>query len=171
MENFTISVPNGTTNHGNPNLICTPVQWQDTFIFFFVNYFAHAFTVKQLPGEEIYPYSVAIIAALLYPYSGLPRGIESIIRRAIFYRSSELETACRAGALCIVVRSQDWTPAAEGQKSIKGVHLDNSSNRAKPLSGDSESVPLSQPHDLELGVIETVPKSVPSPSPSRKRPS
>jgi hypothetical protein len=150
MENFTVPVPNGTTNHGNPNLICTPVSWSDLFIFFGTNYFAHAFTVKQLPGEELGQYIFAVLAAVFYPYCGLPRGIESFIRRAIFFRSSELQTACRAGALCLVVRSKSWTPV-QGQKPIQGVHVHPIKKR-KPGPRDSKSLPLAQPDDVELGV-------------------
>jgi hypothetical protein len=90
MENFTIPVPNGTTNHGNPNLICTPMSFSSLFVFFATNYFAHAVTVKQLPGEELGQYFLVVLAAVFYPYCGLPRGIESIIHRAIFFRNSEL---------------------------------------------------------------------------------
>jgi hypothetical protein len=150
MENFTVPVPNGTTNHGNPNLICTPVSWSDLFIFFATNYFAHAFTVKQLPGEELGQYIFAVLAAVFYPYCGLPRGIESIIRRAIFFRSSELQTACRAGALCLVVRSESWTPV-QGQKPIQCVHV-HPINKQKPGPRDSKNDPLAQPDDVELGV-------------------
>jgi len=151
MENFTLPVPVGTTSHGNPNLICTPVSITDSFIFFFVNYFAHAFTVKQLPGEKITPYMFAILAASLYPYYGLPRGIESIIRRAIFFRSSELQTACRAGALCIVVRSKIWTPV-EGQTPIQRVVLEHTNRHfVTPMKRYTR---LSQPDDVELGTVD-----------------
>jgi hypothetical protein len=153
MENFTIPVPNGTTNHGNPNLICTPVAWSDTFIFFAANYFAHAFTVKQLPGEELGQYTFVVLAAVLYPYCGLPRGIESIIRRAVFFRSSEMQTAARAGALCVVVRSHNWTPHP-GQKPIQGAIM-HANGRQKINLRDSENVPLAQPDDVELGTVET----------------
>ena len=160
MENFTVPVPNGTTNHGNPNLICTPVQWTDSFIFFFANYFAHAFTVKQLPGERLAAYVFTILIAMLYPYSGLPRGIESIIRRAIFFRSTELHTACRAGALCVVVRSAAWWPA-EDQKPICNIGFTEARFPiAEASSGDLEHVPLSQADDVELGVVDTPSKSV-----------
>lgn len=98
---------------------------------------------------------------MLYPYSGLPRGIESILRRAIFFRSSELETACRAGALCVVVRSRLWTPV-EGQKTVRGVHL-STGNAPQLFSGDSESVSLSPSDDVELGVVENFPWLVSTP--------
>jgi hypothetical protein len=39
--NITISVPEGTSDHGNPNLLCTPTKWLDVLVFFFANYLAH----------------------------------------------------------------------------------------------------------------------------------
>src|SRR2546423_328016 len=51
LENITITVPNGTTDHGDPHLLCLPAKWSDIALFFFGNYLAHAATVKSLPGE------------------------------------------------------------------------------------------------------------------------
>lgn len=154
MENFTLPVPNGTTNHGNPNLICTPVSWSDMFIFFATNYFAHAFTVKQLPGEEFMDYIWAVLSAVFYPYYGLPRGIESILRRPIFSSGNELQMACRAGALCVVVRSNAWTPS-QGQSPVKGVYLHgNEKNKVNPP--ESGDISLAQPEDVELGMVGTL---------------
>jgi hypothetical protein len=122
------------------------------FIFFATNFFAHAVTVKQLPGEELTQCFFAVLAAVFYPYCGLPRGVQSIMRRAIFSRDSELQTAGRAGALCIVVRSRLWKPA-RGQLPISGVYLPP----IEKESNDRESE-IVLPIDLngeELGVIAT----------------
>lgn len=40
MKNLTITVPNGATNHGISNLLCTPPSWTDYVIFYLTNYFA-----------------------------------------------------------------------------------------------------------------------------------
>jgi hypothetical protein len=45
--NVTLSLPPGTSNHGDPNLICTPVSWIDIITFFLGNYVAHAATVSS----------------------------------------------------------------------------------------------------------------------------
>jgi hypothetical protein len=108
--NITITVPEGTSNHGDPNLLCTQAKWTDIVLFYAVNYLAHAVTVKSLPGEKLIDAAHIIFSALIYPYSGVIRGIEVIIRRAAYHQGNELQRAARAGALCVVVRSELWTP-------------------------------------------------------------
>lgn len=110
MTNITITVPEGTTNHGDPDILCVPSKWTDILIFYAVNYFAHAVTVKSLPGEKLEETAYYIAMALIYPYSGLLRGIEAITRRAAWCRGNELQQAARAGALCVVVRDKTWKP-------------------------------------------------------------
>src|SRR5438105_15068578 len=66
-------------------------------------------TVKSLPGEPALSVLVAMVFALIYPTSGVIRGLDAILQRAIFCKSP-LEAACRAGALCMVVRAPDWKP-------------------------------------------------------------
>jgi hypothetical protein len=83
--NITITVPDRTTQHGDPNLLCTPTKWTDVLLFYAVNYLAHAVTVKSIPGQQLYDTIQVILAALIYPYSGIMRGIEAITRRAAFY--------------------------------------------------------------------------------------
>ena len=36
-QNITITVPQGTTNHGNQKLLCTPSKWTDIATFFLAN--------------------------------------------------------------------------------------------------------------------------------------
>ena len=108
--NVTITVPMGTSNHGDPNIICLPSKWTDVLLFYAVNYLAHAVTVKSYPGEKLQYTAYYIVVALLYPYSGLLRGMEAISRRAAWCRGNELQRAARAGALCVVVRNATWKP-------------------------------------------------------------
>jgi len=103
--NFTILVPNGTTNHGNPNLLCTPPKWYDFLIFYFANYLAHAATIVTLPGQGALETSAAVIAALFIPTSGVMRATKVIIRRAGLVKNDPLRRAARAGALCMVVKA------------------------------------------------------------------
>lgn len=112
ITNFTVPVPEGTSNHGDPGIICTPTRWYEIIAFFITNYIAHAFTVKTIPGERLETRMVTVILALLFPFSGVARGLESILRPAkIFpYSSDELEIAARSGALCVVVRKDSWKP-------------------------------------------------------------
>jgi hypothetical protein len=83
---------------------------------------------------------VVVTSAILYPYSGIGRGLESIYRGTIF-SSDPFRLATRAGAFCIVIRTQNWKPA-ENQQPIAGVTVRN----------------IKQPHwwgvhlqDIELG--------------------
>jgi len=108
-DNTTISVPEGTSNHGDPTLLCAPSSWRDIAIFFLANFVAHAATVKLLPGEPVLEVSFAMISALLFPTSGVVRGLDAIVRHAVS-GSTPLQKAQKAGALCEVVRAPDWEP-------------------------------------------------------------
>jgi hypothetical protein len=102
----------------------------DVLIFFLANYFAHAATVKALPGESTKDLAFAVFLAITFPFSGVSRGLEAIVRHASFccddlkkaartgalciivrsFYCDDLKKAARAGALCIIVRSADWKP-------------------------------------------------------------
>lgn len=135
--NITISVPEGTSDHGDPNLLCTPTKWLHVLVFFFANYLAHAATVKALPGESTIDLAFAVFLAIVFPFSGVARGLEAIVRHASFswhnksFFCDDLQTAARAGALCIVVRNEDWD----------GLSL-NSSTVIKPARGDIPSAAI-----------------------------
>ena len=92
---------------GTAGLICHKPSFYDGVTFFVLNYLLHATTVKRRPGESMVTYSLAVVAALVYPYAGVMRGLESIFRRAMSERKSQLQMACSAGALAIVVRRDD----------------------------------------------------------------
>ncbi|KAM7203282.1 hypothetical protein V8F33_002273 [Rhypophila sp. PSN 637] len=104
MVNFTISLPNGTTNHGNPKLVCTPATMQDLFVFYVTNYFIHAATLPTGPGESKEETLFAILNALFIPGFGVLRAI----RRLVMYPSlrrglSPVDRACASGALCMIL--------------------------------------------------------------------
>ncbi|KAF8244407.1 hypothetical protein K440DRAFT_666530 [Wilcoxina mikolae CBS 423.85] len=108
VDNSTITIlPEGVTNLGDPDLLCTPATWVDIALFFAINYFAHAATVKPLPGETFNSILWHVVLALFYPFSGIPRGLDAILRHAVFEKC-KIKRATRAGALCVVVRSSDW---------------------------------------------------------------
>lgn len=110
LQNITLPLPIGTSNHGTPGLLCTPTKWTDVVLFYLFNYVAHAATVLTRPGERSDDFIVSVIGSLLFPALGLYRGIEAILSRAVFVRHDGLEKAARSGALCIVVRGKDWRP-------------------------------------------------------------
>jgi hypothetical protein len=109
LKNHTITVPEGTSNHNDPNLLCTSSGWQDIIIFYLGNYIAHVATIISFPGESARSKLRVSVASLLFPVSGLMRGLLTILRYASFGKT-DLQKAARAGALCMVVRNQDWRP-------------------------------------------------------------
>ncbi|KAJ7683952.1 hypothetical protein B0H14DRAFT_2654567 [Mycena olivaceomarginata] len=95
--NITIPVPDGTSNHGDPSILCTPTNWTSILSFFFGNYIAHAATTLSYPGEELFDYALTVVGALLFPSTGVCRGLDAIFR---FARRAESDLMCaaRAGA-------------------------------------------------------------------------
>lgn len=105
--NLTVSVPEGSSNHGDPNLICTPPKWYDYILFFFTNYLAHAATIVSVPGQSVTETICVGVAALLAPSSGIMRAMEVFIRRPVFRSRNPMEQAAAAMALCMVVKT-NW---------------------------------------------------------------
>jgi hypothetical protein len=112
LVNETFLVPNGTTQNGDPRILCVPITPIKMAAFFAGNFVAHIVTVKSTPGETAPITIVNSVLALLLPTSGLMRGLNAIARRVQF-GISELDKACRAGALCVVVRDSSWKPKAK----------------------------------------------------------
>ncbi|KAF8184538.1 hypothetical protein K438DRAFT_2020309 [Mycena galopus ATCC 62051] len=109
LRDSVVSVPDGTTNHGDAHTLCTSATAFDILVFFFTNYFAHAVTVKSYAGESGAAKHLSYLAALFFPASGLVRGLHAFARRAILAKGP-LERAVRSGALCMVVRNEEWEP-------------------------------------------------------------
>jgi hypothetical protein len=109
LQNITITVPEGTNNHGDEHLLCTPSTWTNIAAFFLANYVAHAATVKSIPGESTISTLTHAFLALLFPFSGVMRGLRAIFQHATTYEDP-LEAALNAEALCMVVRKPKWKP-------------------------------------------------------------
>jgi hypothetical protein len=139
--NITISVPEGTSNHGDLNLLCTPMTWLEVLIFFAANFFAHAATVRSLPGELAKDVAFNIFLAILFPFSGIARGLDAIAQRAAWYSNkNDLQTAARAGALCVVVRNELWKPVESIE--VRGIRYIDSDDKLVELFEARESVHL-----------------------------
>ena len=121
-QNITVTVPEGTQSHGNPNLLCTPARWTDVAIFFFANYVAHAVTTKSLPGETALATLRTQVTALIFPLAGILRGIEAIRQLAIL-SDTPLDTAAKAEALCVVIRSPEWQPKRGDVACVSEFHF------------------------------------------------
>ncbi|GAB1311759.1 hypothetical protein MFIFM68171_01969 [Madurella fahalii] len=136
--NFTILVPEGTQNHGNPNLLCPPTQWHDFIIFFFSNYFAHAATVVPVPGQSLRSSIVYIFLALALPGSAVMRAFTAIVQRAVTARDP-LTCAARAGALCMVVTKKEPPGCLSKIQPERGViEFDKSPLRSEILPSDED---------------------------------
>ena len=105
LKNITISVPEGTTDHGNLHLLCTPSWWANSISFSLGNYLAHAVTVKFLPGDRAADRITDAVTSLLFLPYGAFRDVSTIMSLAVFAKS-DLEMAARAGTLCMVVRTR-----------------------------------------------------------------
>ncbi len=158
MLNFTVTVPDGSGNHGNPNLLCTPPQWFDYILFYFSNYFAHAATVITTPGQGRIETIHVILAALLLPVSGTIRAMEAIIRcsRA---ESDPLKRAVRAGALCMVVKAKhdkkreaDPQSLEEGQAGV----LQSKGEKPNPKNNPTETKGADQALEADIVPGDTV---------------
>ncbi|KAL3490727.1 hypothetical protein BJX62DRAFT_237841 [Aspergillus germanicus] len=104
--NLTISVPEGSTGHGDPQLLCTPPRWYEYILFFFTNYLAQATTVTAVPGQTFTETIFLAIAALLAPSSGVIRAVDILMRRPAFRLRNPLKQAAAARALCMVVKTR-----------------------------------------------------------------
>ncbi|KAL9070783.1 MAG: hypothetical protein Q9157_005696 [Trypethelium eluteriae] len=115
LTTISIQVPNGTTQHDNEHILCLPITksyWPSVagiIVFFATNYLAHAATVKSSPGDDVLVQACNAILALCFPMSGLLRALNAIIRFPVIAKN-EVDKACRAGALCMVVRAPHWRP-------------------------------------------------------------
>jgi hypothetical protein len=137
-DNVTIETPEGSRFVDNEHLLCTPSTWKTITTFFLANYFAHAATVKSLPGQTAATGLVMALFALLLPTSGMLMGIDAIYQHAVF-SGRPLDTVSRSGALCVVVRTSFWRP--KDGDVVKGVRrngiIPKPQKRCPDESGDS----------------------------------
>ena len=106
-------MPDNTTSHSQ--ILCSRSQWTDVATFFLANFFAHVATVKSRPGEPPLRGALSMLLALVFPTSGVKRGLDAIFRHAIM-GGIPLQKAKKAGALCEVIRARDWEPQREPQR-------------------------------------------------------
>ncbi|KAJ0421495.1 hypothetical protein BJY00DRAFT_312098 [Aspergillus carlsbadensis] len=116
--NITLTVPEGSTTHGTPYLLCKPPEWYDYIVFFFANYVAHAATIVSLAGQSFWETFLTAIAALLVPSSGIMRASDIFFQHPIFRKRDPLRQAASAAALCMVVRVK-----LEGSDSVPVIDM------------------------------------------------
>ncbi len=108
-----ITLPDNVTNHGEPNLLCTPSTGYTVFSFMLANYVMHAATTQTFPGESPFHQLLTFVTALLFPAAGVSRGLNTIARGILVtvnQKHGDLQKAAAAGALCMVVRTENWRP-------------------------------------------------------------
>lgn len=156
MLNLTITVPDGSSNHGNPNLLCTPPYWYDYVLFYFTNYFAHAATVITTPGQGRKKTILVVLLALLFPGVGILRAMDAIRRHSRF-ESDPLRAAVRAGALCMVVRARpdqrretDRPDLEEGRAGVLQSEDEKPDAKNNPAGPSREQ--LSEPDNIQVPV-------------------
>lgn len=103
--NFTVTVPVGTTNHGDPYLVCTPAKCYDYIIFFSLNYFIHAATVPSDPGQTLLETGLNVVNALFVPGFGVIRALRRLVLRPRLQPKHPLDCALKAGVLAMVARN------------------------------------------------------------------
>lgn len=103
--------PNGTVtaDSDGSHVWCEPTHWYDILWFIFANFVLHALSVRSLPGENAIASTAYKICSLLVPYTGVRRGL-CLILRASNFAGNDLQSAARANALCMVIRSPEWRP-------------------------------------------------------------
>lgn len=119
----------GDEDSSGSHLHCERTTWYDVCWFFFTNYLLHALSVRSLPGENAYSSTAFKLCCLLVPYTGVRRGL-SLISRASSLNPNDLQAAARAGALCMVVRKQDWRP--EDGQTVHGCQIDDDRKNGGP---------------------------------------
>jgi hypothetical protein len=149
-DNVTIEAPPGSRYVDSEHLLCTPSTWKTIATFFLANYFAHAATVKSLPGQTAATGLLMALFALLLPTSGMLTGIDAIYRHAVFSRRP-LDTVSRSGALCVVVRTPLWKP--KDGDVVQGVRLVG--NLPKPQDHCSREPGASMAEEEEKEKVES----------------
>ena len=123
-RNVTLQVPYGTTDHGDPDLLCIPPTWIDIASFLLFNYIAHGATVVSYPGDSSTFGDVVI--AILLPITGVKQSLNSIFRHPRLTAKNDLEVAARSGALCMLMRTQNWKP--QKGNNIRNVLINDPGN-------------------------------------------
>lgn len=107
-------------DHENVKRSCPSISWTSIGVFYVANYVAHAATIHTIPGEAANSIVRSVLSALFFPTAGIARGLNAIFRCSMYksMAESELQGAARAGALCMVIRSQHWVEKGDPQEGL-----------------------------------------------------
>ncbi|EFY91666.1 pogo transposable element, putative [Metarhizium acridum CQMa 102] len=101
-QNLNFTLPEGTTNHGDPHLLCFPATWNSIAVFMIGNYLALAATVKTPPASSPFATAWIMLGALLVPSTGLVFGMSAFYQARKGHGESGLRKATLERALCII---------------------------------------------------------------------
>ena len=108
-------------------------------------------TIRSRPGQTYYHAARDIMYALICPFSGVRRAIDSF-GRSSWPSENNFIKAARAGALCIVVRNNEWQAARDshiadkpsnqlaGTTSIQEVQIGDSTDKPSNQLADATSI-------------------------------
>jgi hypothetical protein len=151
--NVTFTVPAGSALYGDQ--LCTPPGWIDILTFYASNYLIHVGTVPLFPGEKRTDVYIALVSALLFPVIGVARGLDRIARFANLGKTP-LEKAARAGALCMVVRNEDWTPS-HAPAATSTIASTTSPARPSEIETDTTVISSVGTHEKEVATVAVSP--------------
>lgn len=101
-KNITITVPDGTSYHRNPDELYLPALWTDIVTFFRAIYLAHAATVRYGPGASWRGTILMAFSYLLFPAVSLTAPMSFLLSCADF-EGDDLEKAARVEEWVMVV--------------------------------------------------------------------
>ncbi|KAG8417354.1 hypothetical protein J3458_004888 [Metarhizium acridum] len=139
LENLNFTLPEGTTNHGDPHLLCFPATWNSIAVFMIGNYLAHAATVKTPPASSPFATAWIMLGALLVPSTGLVFGMSAFYQARKGHGESGLRKATLERALCMYVRADDWysKPCSSSRLLQVNATVDTSPFSGKRLNNPS----------------------------------
>lgn len=95
--------------HQKGDTICRSTDWTDIAKFFLLNYGLHALTVVSAPGATRLTATIAAVVSICMPSYGVAAAL-AVLTSLTIRKETELETALRARALCMVIPSEYVTP-------------------------------------------------------------
>ncbi|KAF2397674.1 hypothetical protein EJ06DRAFT_132453 [Trichodelitschia bisporula] len=152
-QTFNVSVPEGFTVTNRGNYFCVlPASWFSVMVFYLGNYAAHAATLITYPGEPPIYIVAAVVYALFFPTTGIVRGLNAVFRHARFPwgEQTDMRSAARAGALCMVVRTPLWRDEQKPVSSNVSQTALASEEVAEKPQGHSEHVARAVEENLKV---------------------
>src|SRR6188768_1107949 len=125
---------------------CEATTWSDIFLFYLLNYFAHAATALSPPGARSWVIFKSQLICLLYPFHGLLRAVSLLFSHCVF-GTDELGSALAVGALTVVSRTKTWKPPTKCGEELLCSGLPNQFFEARRAEKDAPSEKSKEKND------------------------